>query len=138
MLQKQAKDWKGRVDQAYGEATKAKNELIQMKNDLKSEERSKTAELERMAHNYSQLQSQLKQKDFELSSTRKEATKKKSTFEETRQLIGKLQREEQRHVGSRTSPVRADKSPIRADVSPIRSKPTRSYKEEKEQYLSII
>ena len=61
-----------------------------MKNDLKSEERNKAIELEKMTQDYNHIQTQLRQKDVELSSTRKEATKKKSTFDETRQLIGKL------------------------------------------------
>lgn len=134
MLQKESKEWKVRAEEAFEEIAKTRDEAYQVRMRTKSEERNLAIELEKLTQEYNNLQLLLRQRDSELESARLKTaeshSRKKHTFEHTRELVVKMEREEHKLINKRASP--------RAERSPLPTKGLKSYKEEKEDYLSMI
>lgn len=98
----------------------------------KQEEKNLANDLERLTNDYNNLQSLYRQKENELESARRrpfeDVSRKKNKLEQTKEMVEKLEKEEQLKMASRASP-----SPRKDQKSY-----SRSYKEEKEEYLSMI
>ena len=66
-LQKEAKEWKYKAEVQHDEGIKIKEQCYQLKARIKNEERNIVSELERMTHDYNNLQGILKQKEQQLA-----------------------------------------------------------------------
>jgi chromosome segregation ATPase len=137
LMQKEVKDWRNKADQVAQELAQARDEVHLLKTRTKQDERNLTAELERLTSEFNNLQTLYRQKESELESARRrpleEATRKKNNFDHTRELVDKLEKEEMVRKAGRASPTKAKES-----VSPRARGYSRSYKEEKEDYLTMI